>query len=201
MNSAPNLTERLLKDAEFISDLARYAENLLTEKFIRRKYGNLDDATWTHLAESDELVSAIEEEKIRRIRNGSSAREQAQILYKDTPSVLGGILNDDGASPRHRIESAREIRQIAANGPEDRTADRFQIIIRSAQRRVQAAHITHTCLETCAFCARARRWSDLFSVLCVHAFYASPLGGSSSTAWPEPLPATVSPGPAWLSQM
>ena len=44
--------------------------------------------------------------------------------------MLGDILHDDGASPRHRIESARELRQIAANGPEAAPAgDGFQIII------------------------------------------------------------------------
>ena len=44
--------------------------------------------------------------------------------------MLGGILNDDGASPRHRIESARELRQIADNGPgATPAADRFIITI------------------------------------------------------------------------
>ena len=39
-------------------------------------------------------------------------------------------MHDAGASARHRIESARELRQIAANGPEAAPAsDRFQITI------------------------------------------------------------------------
>jgi hypothetical protein len=39
-------------------------------------------------------------------------------------------LHDDGTSARHRIESVRELRQIATNGPEAAPAsDRFQITI------------------------------------------------------------------------
>jgi hypothetical protein len=114
---------------EFITDCARYAEGLLSEQDVKKKH-HFDDATWARLGEDEALVEAIEAEKIRRIRNGSTARERAQALYAETPTVLGDILHDDGASPRHRIESAREIRQIAANGPEATPAtDRFQIII------------------------------------------------------------------------
>src|SRR5215510_961660 len=113
------IAKSLLSNIEFRSDMARYAEEIYTEKFIRRKYGNLTDNEWLALGESDELVSAIELEKARRIRDGSSAREQAQQLYaQKVPTVLGTILNDTGASPRHRIESARELRMVAATGPD-----------------------------------------------------------------------------------
>ena len=117
---------------EFICDLARFAEGVLTEKWVRRKYHFFDDAAWEKLGDDDQLVEEIENEKLRRIRDGTTARERAQVLYAETPTVLGSILNDDGASPRHRIESARELRQIADNGPEAAPAaasDRFQIII------------------------------------------------------------------------
>jgi hypothetical protein len=64
------------------------------------------------------------------LSNGDSARERAQQLFATAPSILGDILHDDSASPRHRIESARELRQIAANGPEAaQAADRFTITI------------------------------------------------------------------------
>src|SRR5262245_15726244 len=95
-----------------------------------RKRFRFDDDTWKRLGENDALVEAIEAEKERRIRNGESAREKAQALFVQAPGVLGGIMNDDSASPRHRIESVREIRQIAANGPEAAPAsDRFVITI------------------------------------------------------------------------
>src|SRR5262249_7418012 len=99
---------------EFIADCARYAEGLLSEAAVRKKY-RFGDNDWENLGDNDALVEAIEVEKVRRIRNGDSARERAQQLFAQAPDVLGDILHDDGASPRHRIESARELRQIAAN--------------------------------------------------------------------------------------
>ena len=114
---------------EFVSDFARYGEGILDEKFLRRKY-RFDDSTWESLGNNEALIEAIETEKIRRMRNGDSAREKAQQLFVTAPGVLGNIMHDDGASPRHRIESARELRQIATNGPEAAPAsDRFQITI------------------------------------------------------------------------
>jgi hypothetical protein len=119
----------LIENHEFITDCARYAEGLLSEQDVKKKH-HFDDATWERLGNNDALIEAIEAEKIRRIRNGSTARERAQVLFAQAPDVLGDILHDDGVSPRHKIESARELRQIAANGPEATPAtDRFQIII------------------------------------------------------------------------
>jgi hypothetical protein len=117
------------EDHEFVVDLARYAEGSLSEQQVKKKY-RFDDETWVRLGEDDSLVERIEAEKIRRVRDGSAARERAQQIFATAPGVLGDILHDDGASPRHRIESARELRQIAANGPEAGTpADRFVITI------------------------------------------------------------------------
>ena len=114
---------------DFVSDCARYGEGLLSEEAVRRKYC-FDDGAWRKLGDNEALIEAIEAEKIRRVRDGSAARERAQQLFATAPSVLGDILHDDSASPRHRIESARELRQIAANGPEAApAADRFVITI------------------------------------------------------------------------
>ena len=114
---------------DFVSDCARYGEGLLSEEAVRRKYC-FDDGAWEKLGDNEALIEAIEAEKVRRVRDGSAARERAQQLFATAPSVLGDILHDDGASPRHRIESARELRQIAANGPEAApAADRFVITI------------------------------------------------------------------------
>jgi hypothetical protein len=121
--------KNLIEDHEFVVDLARYAEGSLSEQQVKKKY-HFDDATWALLGENDALVERIEAEKVRRVRNGNAARERAQQIFAKAPSVLGDILHDDGASPRHRIESARELRQIAASGPETAAAsDRFQITI------------------------------------------------------------------------
>ena len=119
----------LIDDPNFVEDLSRYAEGILTEQQFKKKY-HFDDATWVRLGEDEKLIEAIEAEKTRRIRSGITARERAQQHFATAPNVLGGILNDDGASPRHRIESARELRQIADNGPQATpAADRFIITI------------------------------------------------------------------------
>ena len=124
-----NASKDLIEDHEFITDCARYAEGVMSEQQVKKKY-RFDDEKWGRLGEDDALVERIENEKIRRVRNGNAARERAQQIFITAPGVLGDILHDDSASPRHRIESARELRQIAANGPEAAPAgDRFQITI------------------------------------------------------------------------
>lgn len=127
---APDLVNQLLKNAEFVSDLARYNEQLCTELFIRRKYGNLSEATWTQLGESDELVHAIELASQRRCRDGSSKRELAQKYVVKGPEILSGIACDSKASPRHRVDAIRTLDHLADNGPDSPAArDVFQITI------------------------------------------------------------------------
>src|SRR5262245_6562772 len=119
----------LIDDHEFITDCARYAEGLLSEKEVKKKH-HFDNDTWTRLGESDALVEAIEAEKLRRIRNGSTKRERAQKLVAQAPGVLGHIMLDANASPKHRIDASKALDAFAANGPEAAPAlDRFQIII------------------------------------------------------------------------
>ena len=119
----------LLDNHEFVTDLARYAEGLYSEAAVKKKW-HFDDATWLQLGDDEKLIEAIEAEKVRRIRNGVTARERAQQHFATAPNVLGNILNDDGVSPRHKIESVRELRAIASTGPEAaQAADRFVIHI------------------------------------------------------------------------
>jgi hypothetical protein len=119
-------------DLELIADLSRFAEGVLDEQTIRTKYhGRFDDSTWNSLGADPGVVKAITLERHRRIRDGSAARERAQILFAGAPEVLGGILHDTEANPRHKIESAKEIRAIAATGPDanQQASERFIIII------------------------------------------------------------------------
>jgi hypothetical protein len=53
-----------------------------------------------------------------RIRSGETAREKAAHLFVTAPDVLSDIIRDPAALPRHKVESIRELRQIAAVGPE-----------------------------------------------------------------------------------
>ena len=119
----------LIENHEFIADCARYAEGLLSEKDVKKRH-HFDDNTWESLGNNEKLIEAIEAEKVRRIRNGSTKRERAQQLVVQAPGVLGDIMLDASASPKHRIDSAKALDAFAANGPEAAPAsDRFQIII------------------------------------------------------------------------
>ena len=120
---------QLEDDLEFISDLARYAEGLFSEQDVKKKH-HLSADTWERLGNNETLIEKIEAEKVRRIRNGSAKREKAQQLVVQAPDVLGGIMLDASASPKHRIDSAKALDAFAANGPEAAPAsDRFQITI------------------------------------------------------------------------
>src|SRR5262245_20547752 len=98
----------LIDNQELITDLARYAEALLSKEAVKKKWREIiNEDTWKHLSKDDTLVDAIEAEKIRRIRNGQAKREKAQQLVVKAPEVLSGILLDPSASPKHRIDSAK----------------------------------------------------------------------------------------------
>jgi hypothetical protein len=129
MDSVPDLAAQLLADTEFVADLARYSEKLLTEKFIRRKY-NLTDDAWEHLGDDDALVDAIENEKLRRIRNGLSKRERAQKHIVKGPDILEKIMSDESQNSRHRVDAVKALDAIADPGPQAvPTTDRFFIQI------------------------------------------------------------------------
>ena len=121
----------LIENQELIADLCRFRENLLTEKFIRRKY-RLDNATWERLGsdEGDALVEKIEAESLRRVRDGSAKREKSQALIVKGPAILDSIASDVSASPRHRVDALKVLDDFAATGPAAAAAqDRFVITI------------------------------------------------------------------------
>jgi hypothetical protein len=124
-----DLAQALTTNTEFLTDMARFAEGLASEKDIRKKH-KLAESEWTRLGNDEELIETIKREKERRIRNGLHAREKAQQVFVKVPDVLDEILSDKNASPRHKVESSRELRAIAAVGPETvAPAERFVINI------------------------------------------------------------------------
>jgi hypothetical protein len=119
----------LANNRELVADLSRFAEGVLTEQQVRRKWRALDSAVWD--APDDALVDAVEAERVRRIRTGTSSREKAQLLHTKAPDILSEIMTGD-VSPRHKIESARALGQIAtpmANPTPAADASRFVITI------------------------------------------------------------------------
>src|SRR5262245_6539767 len=114
---------------ELVTDLARFSEELISEAAIRKKY-RFSEHDWEILGGDDKLVEMVEDEKTRRVRNGSVKRERAQQLVVKAPGVLGEIMNDPSANPRHRIDSAKTLDDFAASGTEAAAAGaRFVIQI------------------------------------------------------------------------
>jgi hypothetical protein len=124
----------------FVVDATRAAEGLITDKELAEKY-ELSPADWRAITKDKALGHAIRAERERRVRNGEAARESAQKIFVRAPQVLGSILDDQHASPRHRIESARELRTTAANsGSESATGNSEKFIITI---NLGADHIEH----------------------------------------------------------
>jgi hypothetical protein len=101
----------------FVADCVRHTESLLSDGDIKSKW-TLTDEDWQRLADNAPLLQAVRAERERRIINGDAAREGAQRYFAKAPTVLGDILANEQVSPRHRIEAARELRQVAGNGPD-----------------------------------------------------------------------------------
>jgi hypothetical protein len=117
------------QDHGFVVDLARFREGLLDEKAIRKKYRLADDI-WEKFGQDDELIRKVEEESVRRVRDGSCKRERAQQLVVQAPTVLGGIMNDVSVSPRNKVDAIKTLDGMATGGPESApAADRFVITI------------------------------------------------------------------------
>jgi len=114
----------------FVTDASRNRERLFSDQRLIEKYG-LTMAGWKEIAKNEAFLLAVAAEVERRTYNGDAARERAAKEFTTAPTVLGAILNDKSASPKHRIDAARELRTTANTGadkPED-TSDRYIITI------------------------------------------------------------------------
>src|SRR5215475_11357059 len=112
-----------LKDNhEFVSDCCRYSEGVLSEAAVRKKW-HFDAATWELLSSDDELVRAIEETKIRRVRSGAAKRELAQQHIVRGVDVLSKIMDDPNTNARSRVDSIKALDALADPGPQHAAAD------------------------------------------------------------------------------
>jgi hypothetical protein len=124
---------QLLADNEFLSDLCRFQENILTEKFIRRKYskkyGKLDEAIFVQLGENEELIAAIENEALRRQRSGETKIELAQKHITKGPDILNSIMSDEKAPPGRRVDAIKTLDALATPAQQAGTPDNSKFII------------------------------------------------------------------------
>jgi hypothetical protein len=114
---------------DFVKDCARNIEGLKPDRELQEHWG-LDEREWARLAENTPLLNAIKAERERRIRSGDAAREAAQQHFANAPSILNDILTNETISPRHRIEAAKELRQVVTGARENAaTGEKFVIMI------------------------------------------------------------------------
>ena len=114
----------------FVTDCARNRERLFSDDQIREKY-DIPETDWNEIIKNKPLRLAINSECERRMLNNDAAREAAAKEFTRAPEVLGSILRDNKASPRHRIEASRELRataNVGADRPGD-TPDRVVVTI------------------------------------------------------------------------
>jgi len=118
-----------LEDEELIENLARFADGTLSEAAVKARH-HLSNEDWAALGESDKLVELVEACKLRRIRNGATKRERAQIEIIDAQPILGGIMRDPNANARHVIDSVKTLDALASTRAEAAAAGgRFEITI------------------------------------------------------------------------
>jgi len=114
---------------EFVSDCCRYNEGILSEAAVRKKW-HFDAATWELLGSDDELIRAIEETKIRRVRSGAAKRERAQQHIVRGVDVLSKIMDDPQANARSRVDSIKALDALADPGPQHAAAEQGHFIIK-----------------------------------------------------------------------
>src|SRR5215475_12068281 len=101
-----------------ITDLARNKERLFSDAQVIEKY-DISEKAWTEITQSKAVRLAVNAEHERRMLNGIAAQESAAKIFTEAPEVLGSILRDNHASPRHRIEASKELRATARAGDDN----------------------------------------------------------------------------------
>jgi hypothetical protein len=116
---------------QFVTDATRAGEGVITDEDLLDKY-ELSNDELQKLANMKAVGRAIRTEREHRLRSGIATRELANGYFFKAPTVLDKIMGDEQANPRHRIESARELRVIST--PENQSnpatqSERFHIVI------------------------------------------------------------------------
>src|SRR5262249_30185355 len=120
----------LIDNHEFLTDCARYLEGILNRSQVKKRWRNIDDATWDLLGDDNELVDAIELERTRRIRSGEAKRELAQKhIAADGPNTLHNIICNEHANDKHKIDAVKALDSLTGNPAEAEQRDKIYIRI------------------------------------------------------------------------
>ena len=114
---------------QFVIDAARNREKIFSDARLREKYSIDSDADWNDIVNNKPLRLAVSKECEKRVLRGDTAREAAAQEFIAAPKVLGTILNEKSASPRHRIEASKELRATARSDDEKAGADTERVIV------------------------------------------------------------------------
>jgi hypothetical protein len=106
---------------QWVADCCRAGEGLCEDRDLMEKW-ELSASEFEKISKSPVLLRAVRAESERRVRSGVAASEAAQKIFVRAPAVLGNILDDQHASPKHRIDSARELRACALGNSDDGSA-------------------------------------------------------------------------------
>ena len=112
----------------FTADCARNRERIFSDAQLQEKY-DIAPNDWDDIIKNKPLRLAISRECERRMLNGDGAREAAAKEFTAAPEVLGSILRDNKASPRHRIEASKELRATANVGAEKSRDDFDRVVV------------------------------------------------------------------------
>jgi hypothetical protein len=118
-----------LENQELICDLARFQESLLTERQLRRKHKQYQEADWQRFGGDESLVSAVELESLRRVRSGESKKEKAALHVVKGVDVLGEIAMDASQSARHRVDAVKALDSMSGSGPDAASQDSSRFVI------------------------------------------------------------------------
>jgi hypothetical protein len=114
----------------FLVDAVRAAEGLITDSDLVELHG-VSLPELQALAKDLHFARALRSMRDQRVRSGVAAREAASKFFVKSPRILDEIQSDATANARHKIESIRELRQIATpeNASSPANSDRFVITI------------------------------------------------------------------------
>src|SRR6478672_11839634 len=78
----------------FVVDATRAGEGLITDAELQEKY-ELSPTDWQSITKDRRLGRAIRDERDRRVRNGTAARESAARHFVKAPTILAGIMESE----------------------------------------------------------------------------------------------------------